>query len=230
MDHNLAIENNAAERYLLGELNEVEIEEYEEHYFSCPICAQEVKLGSEFIDHARKVFKTDLIPEPMPVNRFSTAWGRFWSSVRQPAPAFAFVALIFVVGISVHQMSVIHDLKEQAMAPQLLAATSPMLRESRGAAQEPATVPRGQSFAIAFDIDPGDFSSYEMEVSNVQKTRKFLFHCSAEQAKNTVQIAFPAGSLQTDSYTLVIRGVNSGTGENQVSKELKQYSFEVQIQ
>ena len=42
MDHDLAIKNNAAERYLLGELTEVEIEEYEEHFFSCAACAHEV--------------------------------------------------------------------------------------------------------------------------------------------------------------------------------------------
>jgi hypothetical protein len=229
MDHDLAIKNNAAERYLLGELTAVEIEEYEEHFFSCTACAQEVKLGSEFIDHAREVFKTDFIPATNPAAKMSTAWGRFWNSMRQPAPAFAFAALILVSGLSVYQTDVIRALKEQATAPRLLATASPMLRESRGTAQEPAAVPRDQSFAIAFDIPPGDFSSYEIEVSNAQKTRKFLFHCSAQQAKNTIQIAFPAGSLQTGTYALVIRGVNSGTGENQVNQEVKQYSFEVQI-
>src|SRR5205807_9315060 len=55
MDHDLAIKNNTAERYLLGELTEMEMEAYEEHFFSCTACAQEVKLGSQFIEDAREV-------------------------------------------------------------------------------------------------------------------------------------------------------------------------------
>jgi hypothetical protein len=230
MDHDLAIKNNTAERYLLGELTEAEIEEYEEHFFSCPACAQEVKLGSDFVADAREVFKTDFKPELKPSIDKSMAWGRFWNSLRQPAPAFACAAFILVGGLSIHQTTVIHGLKEQAMAPQILPQTSLMLRESRGPAQDAALVPRDQSFAMGFDVPRGNFSSYEIEVSNERQAKKFLFHCSSKQAKDTIQIAFPAGSLQTGSYTLVIRGVNSGSGENSTKEEVERYSFEVQVQ
>jgi|GEM_PF-4118484 hypothetical protein len=55
MDHNLTIKNHLAERYLLGELTECEQEAYEEHFFECAACAEEVRLGSEFLQHARDV-------------------------------------------------------------------------------------------------------------------------------------------------------------------------------
>src|SRR5437762_14211902 len=100
MDHDLALKDNIAERYLLGELNEVEMEEYEEHFFSCAACAEEVKLGSEFIDHAREVFKTDFFQEPAEAAKMSTTWGRFWKSLLQPAPAFAFALLALVGGLT----------------------------------------------------------------------------------------------------------------------------------
>src|ERR1700730_4135521 len=55
MDHDYAIENHAAEQYLLGELTKPEWEEFEEHYFSCPECAEAVRTGAYFVDNAQAV-------------------------------------------------------------------------------------------------------------------------------------------------------------------------------
>jgi len=49
MDHNFAIENRIAERYLLRDLTEAERADFEEHYFECPECAKYVGSGDEFV-------------------------------------------------------------------------------------------------------------------------------------------------------------------------------------
>ncbi len=232
MDHNLAIENNAAERYLLGELNEVEIEEYEEHYFSCPICAQEVKLGSEFIDHARKVFKTDFIPEskpvittePQPVISRSTAWGRFWSSILQPAPAFAYAALFVALGFNIYQNALVQDLRR----PEVLAAAL-MLRASRGVNDQQVIVGPRQSFRVAFDIPKRDFSSYVVEIWNDAGVKKYSIPMPADQAKDTIHIKFRGGSLQPGNYALVIQGVTSRSEESTAKQEVARYPFSLSI-
>jgi Putative zinc-finger len=46
MDHDDAIRIAASERYLLGTLDEAEREAFEEHYFDCVECAEDVRTGA----------------------------------------------------------------------------------------------------------------------------------------------------------------------------------------
>lgn len=54
MDHIEAIRTRAAERYALNQLNPKETEEFEEHYFSCLECAEEVRWVTMFEANAKK--------------------------------------------------------------------------------------------------------------------------------------------------------------------------------
>jgi hypothetical protein len=47
MEHSKAIESMAAERYILGELNLDERDDFEEHFFDCPECAISVRDGAK---------------------------------------------------------------------------------------------------------------------------------------------------------------------------------------
>jgi len=229
MDHNLAIKNNAAERYLLGELNEVEIEEYEEHYFSCPMCAQEVKLGSEFIDHAREVLKTDFIPEPKPVPSRSITWGqRFWHSMLQPGPAFAVIALAVLGGFNVYQSTVIRDLKQ----PEIVASEDVFRSGRTIEADWVVQARRNAAVHISFEIPVAEYTSYQVDVLDQSGKSKLSkpIDVSAKQANDTINMRFPQGVLEAGKYTLVIQGVNSNTSKNQAKSDIARYSFEVQFQ
>jgi len=46
MEHNAAVESNAVERYLLGDMPGEERDAFEEHFFSCMECAEEVRVGA----------------------------------------------------------------------------------------------------------------------------------------------------------------------------------------
>ena len=54
MDHNEAVRLQAAEKYLLGELPKEQHAAYEEHYFDCHACAEELKATVAFLESARK--------------------------------------------------------------------------------------------------------------------------------------------------------------------------------
>jgi len=54
MDHKEAISANRLERYMLNELAGEERSAFEEHYFSCAICAEDLVVAARFIDNARK--------------------------------------------------------------------------------------------------------------------------------------------------------------------------------
>jgi hypothetical protein len=54
MDHATAIATQAAERYCEGKLSEAEREQFEEHFFGCAECAEEVRWEKLFRDQARR--------------------------------------------------------------------------------------------------------------------------------------------------------------------------------
>jgi anti-sigma factor RsiW len=55
MTHFEAIEGRLAEGYLLGELTAEQREQYEEHYFGCAECAEEVRWGAVFLANVRRI-------------------------------------------------------------------------------------------------------------------------------------------------------------------------------
>lgn len=77
MEHDEAIKNLTAERYLLGELNVSDRDAYEAHLFSCPACFEQVKAGSEFVGHLRRIG----VEGPKPALGFVP---RLVASFRQP--------------------------------------------------------------------------------------------------------------------------------------------------
>ena len=57
MDHNEALQLQAAEKYVLGELPPPLRDEFEEHFFGCQECALDVKAAAGFVDNARHVWR-----------------------------------------------------------------------------------------------------------------------------------------------------------------------------
>src|SRR5260370_42341234 len=59
MDHETAVRTGATERYLLGELTGEDREGFEEHYFMCPECAEDVRALTVFAANAKAVFRQE---------------------------------------------------------------------------------------------------------------------------------------------------------------------------
>ena len=55
MEHAEAMQSSSAERYVLGELNAAEADSFEEHFFDCRECADEVRTGAAFLEGGRKL-------------------------------------------------------------------------------------------------------------------------------------------------------------------------------
>jgi hypothetical protein len=62
MTHEDALDTMASERYLLGEMSELERHRFEEHYFSCPECAADVRDGALMRDATTLAFATQRHP------------------------------------------------------------------------------------------------------------------------------------------------------------------------
>ena len=235
MDHNTAIENHTAERYLMGELTEVDRDAYEEHFFSCPACADEIRSANAFMESARKVVQEE-VKTGVSGNGFRRSASRQWlnwRSLLQPIPAAAFALLLAVVGVVGYQNSVtIPRLSQRAEAPVIVPARQHMfLTESRG---ESASVLVGKAFTVTFVIPkPEDssasFSSYKAEIVSNDNMVKFSRDVSLQMASGPIDMSFPAGALSTGKYFLVVRGVSSSESDFQNSGkgDLGRLPFEV---
>ena len=65
MDHQSAVDRNLTERSLLEELDSAETAAFEEHFFECPICAEDVRRASLMLANLKAVLREE--DEAIPV-------------------------------------------------------------------------------------------------------------------------------------------------------------------
>jgi hypothetical protein len=59
MEHQRAVQNLAVESYLLGEMSPSEREAFEEHFFECSVCGEDVRAAAKFMEEARNILGED---------------------------------------------------------------------------------------------------------------------------------------------------------------------------
>lgn len=222
MDHNYAIENHSAERYLLHELNEEERDAYEEHFFSCSACADEVKIASEFLESARHVVQDEVTAQLYDHAGRRSIWGSWlnFRSMLHPMPAMACALLVVVSSLGVYQNAVVIPGLRKPPLPQLGIAL-PALHSTKSVVK---VIPfsKNKSFTIPFEIPSLDVASYDVSVLTQANVKRFSFqNISSNEAQNTLEIIVPAGTLESGSYYLLIEG-SGGKGEvDRIPFELK---------
>ncbi len=74
MDHQSAVDRRLTERYVLDELEEAELTEFEEHFFECTACAEDVLRATSLVANIKAVLRENVIPviEIGPADRFLT--------------------------------------------------------------------------------------------------------------------------------------------------------------
>ena len=230
MQHTEADETLAVERYLLGEMTAPEAEEFEEHLFLCPECAEAVKMGATFVDNARAVFK-EPVPEAVKEPTRQTIklkpepwWKMFW--VPSFAPALAALVLLCVAGYQ--HLVVIRGLREQlaeVTAPQPLASFA-LHGVSRGA-QQTIAVPSDVHFIdLYFDVVAESASGYSCAVLDGSGSIKLTEHLPPPQsaAGATLHLLVGRSRLPAGDYTLVVSAGSPGGGE------IGRYPFKVEYQ
>lgn len=205
MDHTEAVRLQAAEKYLLGELPKGQLEEYEEHYFDCAICAEELKTTVAFMESSRQVFHEQVL-EPVGVRGFTPAKGGWFGWLR---PAFAipvFAALLLFIG---YQNSVTIPGLKGASSRQATAEAVryfPLLPAGARGEGSSSIVKVGPHEDFSLDVDmPGNSpTGYLCQVQDESGRVRFTVLVSAEQARNTVRVNIPGGVLQPGKHNFVI--------------------------
>ncbi len=218
MDHTHAVDSQAVERYLLGELPEAEREEFEKHYFECPECASSVEAGNVFVENARAVFG-----EAPTKREAQRSWlQEFIESLRQPMFALPSLAAVAFAAIALYQaLVVVPRLKQGLETPRVLPAFQ-LIGPSRGEGTVIEVSRNSPAFSVAFDIAPEfQFPQYEAALSRSEgAVPVFQISALAPAAGQPITILLPTMQLSPGQYTLDVTG---GSGGNRAP--VAKYSF-----
>jgi hypothetical protein len=231
MDHSEAVQLRATEKYLLGDLPTDQREAFEDHFFECTECAQDVKAAAVLIDNARSILRE----APVPARNLQQARQNSWWGWLQPAWGLAAAAAILAVVAYQNLVTIPHLKTEMAAAttPQALTSFNLTTAGSRGTMESQPMVPAGKSSSFYIDIPASDsFAYYSAAVETDSGGRKFAVPVSREQAKDPVQILLPANTLTPGNYVLIVRGVAQASTGQPISAaegiEIARYPFIVQ--
>lgn len=213
MDHTEAVQKQAVDRYLLGEMPDSEAESFEKHFFECSLCTGELESGAIFAENLRAMSSETqpaVTAAPQPSAR-STKWSRFREWWRQPllvAPAFATAVL---AGIVIYQAGfVIPALRTQAVEatrPQALLVFA-LKPATRGEITR-VTVPAGlRFFSLDIDLVENAYRGYRCDLYDGSGNVRFSLNCPPPPAGNPLRIMIPVRGLRSAVYTLKVLGRN----------------------
>jgi hypothetical protein len=217
MDHNIAHESYAAERYLLGEMPSTERDDFEEHFLSCRICGESIYSVSLFAENAKALCHDESIKAS---RAGKGTWLRRISQARVHLP----VALLI---LTILGLAAIIAYQNEVAIPQLLSLQSTaspviLVGEKRPSSLPTAPAGRPLRFQMMVERPPG---SDRVEVDLIDAAGKTVSQGSVDTPgpDQPIDIFFP-GSLPPGSYTLIARSESSG---NAARREAARSPFKV---
>lgn len=217
MEHRVAEQTNAVERYLLDEFTPVERENFEAHLFDCPICGEQVRQGAIAIANVKQVFREESESSEASRQRSRSHGWAAWFRVPALVPSWAALALAVVV---VYQNRVLIPALEQ---PQVLSSglIAPLARE---AAPRVTINPRLPKFNLSFDVDDRRaYGSYTCDFQREGGASIFKLDCGTRQvASFTLDLLLPTKDFPAGRYVMILRPATEP--QNQVQS----YNFVIQ--
>jgi hypothetical protein len=229
MDHNEAIQLQAAVKYVLGELSLVQREEYEEHYFDCAECAIDLKVLATFADTTREVLRQEksaqLVAASAPA---SAGWFRWFQPI-VAIPAFAALLLI----IAYQNMVTIPRAGQQASSTSAnIVFNSHPIRGVNTAGEETRTlsIRPGEAFLLDFDFVPTrTFDQYIGQLEDANGRVLLRSSIAGGNANHEAHLPVPARLLRPGKYVLAFYGDPGATGRLNSQNEAGRLSFAVEF-
>ncbi len=231
MEHNEAIEQMVAERYLLGELTAEQRDAFEEHAFDCPECSLDLRAGAAFIETAKvelpKLAATSAAPS-MPELVRPVKKKLDWQSWLRPAFAIpAFAALLAVV--CYQNLSTIPSLRMAATEPSVLPSTA-FHAGTRGSAHTQVQADRTQGAVLSIELpqDSG-VATYSFTLYDPQDkplwTRTLTAARAGASGDGIISLVIPGAGLTQGSYTLAIAGIDARGARTEIDRHALDIQF-----
>ncbi len=223
MNHEASIKRHTAEKYLMGELSASERAAFEQHFFECEECAEEVRLGHQLRENAKAVFDEEAKPAHRPVPAKSRSWFA-WMRPAAMVPAAACLAIFAIAGYqNAVELPALHariaDL-EQPMVVQSAMVLPPSSRASAPSIPVSASA-RFLQLSLAIDaVRPAD--RYECELLTDAGKAILRIAVSRLEPDANLTLLIPAAKVPAGYYKVVLLGF---TGRD--AAELEHYRFAV---
>jgi hypothetical protein len=218
MEHTQAVEAKAVERYLLGELAPSSREEFEQHFFDCKECSEDLRIGTLFLDTTKEVLATDPVPSR---SQSPPRWRFQWFR-----PQYALAACMALLAVICYQNFVVIPKLRISSSPQTLALFSLSELGARDVSEAVIAPDHTKPYVLLVDI-PADesFSNYLCEILTQGGTKVLSIGVSAADAKKPVPLFVPPSLLKPDSYKLVISG--RAGDEKTPYRDVERQSFQI---
>jgi hypothetical protein len=204
MDHETAIKTQAAERYVLDEFTPEERTDFEDHYFGCMACADDVKAVSILAANAKSVIAAEEAHTGAALRSPGHSTWRFsWGLVASAALNLVLLAGIGMQGLRLGPGKV----PAASMAAEFYQSFG--IPAASRAEMKTLPVPAGSRFFGArFDLMAGQhFDSYEYQILDAAGTPRSGQAVNAPSFNDTeLQLAIPVSPLPPGEYVFVLRG------------------------
>jgi|SRR5690242_4016914 len=228
MEHQRAVENLAVEAYLLGEMTPGEREAFEEHYFECSVCADDLRSASRFVSEMKEVLAAGRRQPAAPAKTYPsrTTSGWTWLAWLQPQIAGAAIVILAVVA-GVESLSTIPGLRrqiDQASAPRVVQAQ--VLRPQTRGTPVSLSVAQAEPVLLTLDLPETPAPSAALAVRFVVKSNDgrvvLEIPGGSVQPGEPVTLSIPRLDLPAGRYDLVVEAASGQNGQ-----DLARYPFEL---
>jgi hypothetical protein len=216
MDHNEAVQSMIAEKYLLNELSPDVREQFEEHYFGCTDCANDLRAVAMFIEKSKIVLaeRPALVTAKAPHREEGRAGWLAWLR-----PVFAVPVMAVLLGVIAYQNLGQHP------QPKILA--SALINVGSRGLNIPVRIHQDEGFLLLVNFPPEQqYSSYTAELRDPAGKTEWSIRITPEAERTSYPIQVPAKRRMPGIYTLAIRGA-MGSGQ---SSSIGESPFELQIE
>ncbi|PYM03896.1 MAG: hypothetical protein DMF13_02660 [Verrucomicrobia bacterium] len=234
MNHHEAIQLQAAVKYVLGELSQIQREEYEEHYFECAECAIDLKALATFTDSTREVWRQEKTANPLVSDSVPALGG--WLRWFQPITAIpAFAALLLIIAyqntVTIPQArNTSSRTVAEIYGQSFLLHPSDTRRGNEGIVNEaPFEVRPNEGFLLQLDFMPSSsFPAYLCQLEDASGRVLQQLTVPADKARKELHLPVPAGLIsRPGQYSVVFLGIDPVTGKAVNESKLQYFTFEV---
>jgi hypothetical protein len=203
MDHETAVQLKATERYFLGELTGADQEGFEEHFFTCPECAEDVRALTVFAANAKAALREEAKPPSIPAYPGART---LWLS------AALNIALLAALGYTVLKFApqVKQELAE-ARAPQFVQDV-PVLGVSRGDSAAREIAPTTRRIVFSFYL-PEQFQSiaYQLKDESGPIGRRVTLPAPPKEDSSESHFSLSTAGLKPGAYEIAFWGMNGAS-------------------
>lgn len=195
MNHEEAVRNQMAERFVLGELTQHDSQRFEEHFFDCNECFENARLASEFLHYTYRALPRE--PE-------KSRMAHFIIDLWRPAARVMATLFLATASFAVFQQTKIARLQEPVQVwPVYLTEQT----RSPGNEKE-ISVPPGVLLELGTGfLQRDEFTAYRFLIlSEPDKRTRYMVPLHLQENDTSGTVVIPQNTLQEGTYSVLIQG------------------------